>query len=92
MEDACHINFLIDFAHRKVSGSVVEYRSAVSEGLRFDCGLIIFSLFHALDRMKNIFLYFFFVRCALLKRPNNGNIRDGLGEMRDGKFLSTVKK
>ena len=59
MEDACHINFLIDFAHRKVSGSVVEYRSAVSEGLRFDCGLIIFSLFHALDRMKNIFLYFF---------------------------------
>lgn len=51
-----------------------------------------FPFSHALDRTKNIFLFFFCVRCALLKRPNNGNIRDGLGEMRDGKFLSTVKK
>ena len=42
-------------------GSVVEHQSVESEGLRFASsrGLIIFSLSHACDRMKNIFLYFF---------------------------------
>ena len=42
-------------------GSVVEHRSAKSKGLRFDSssGLRIFSLSHARDKTKNIFLYFF---------------------------------
>ena len=42
-------------------GSVVEHRSAEFEGLRFDSswGLRIFSLSHARDKTKNIFLYFF---------------------------------
>ena len=35
MQDACHMNFVIDLAHRRVCGSVVEHRSAESEGLRF---------------------------------------------------------
>ena len=41
--------------------SVVEHRSKESEGLRFDSswGLRIFSLSHARDKTKNIFLYFF---------------------------------
>ena len=34
MQNACHINFVIDLAHRRVS--VVEHRSAESEGLRLD--------------------------------------------------------
>ena len=39
--------------------SVVEYRSAESEGLRFisSWGLIIFSLSHARDKTKNISLF-----------------------------------
>ena len=36
MQDECHMNFVIDLAHREVSGSVVEHRNAESEGLRFD--------------------------------------------------------
>ena len=36
MQDACHMNFVIDLAYREVSGSVVEHRNAESEGLRFD--------------------------------------------------------
>ena len=42
-------------------GSVVEHRSAESEGLRFDSskGLIIFSLSHVRNETKNNFLYFF---------------------------------
>ena len=36
MQDACHMNFVIDLAHRRVCGSVIEHRSAESEGLRFD--------------------------------------------------------
>ena len=62
MQDACHVNFVIDLAHRGVSAAlVVEHRSAESEGLTLDSswGLRIFSLSHALDKMKNIFLYFF---------------------------------
>ena len=45
MQDACHMNFVIDPAHRGVS--VVEHRSAESEGLRFDSswGLRIFSFY-----------------------------------------------
>ena len=48
-------------------GSVVEHRSAESEGLRFDSswGLRIFSLSHAYDKTKNtknkIFLYFILI-------------------------------
>ena len=40
---------------------MVEHRNAESEGLRFDSswGLRIFSLSHAHDKAKNIFLYFF---------------------------------
>ena len=42
------------------SGSVVEYRSAESEGLRFvsSNGHIIFSFSHARDQTKNIFLLY----------------------------------
>ena len=49
------MNFVIDLAHRGVCGSVVEHRSAESEGLRFDSswGLRIFSLSHARDKTKN---------------------------------------
>ena len=54
------MNFVIDPAHRGVS--VVEHRSAESEGLRFDSlwGLGIFSLSHARDKTKrhiSLFLY-----------------------------------
>ena len=35
MQDACHMNFVIDLAHLRVCGSVVEHRSAESEALRF---------------------------------------------------------
>ena len=50
MLDACHMNFVIDLLTRK---------SLWCEGLRFDSswGLRIFSLAHARDKMKNIFLY-----------------------------------
>ena len=34
MQEACHVNFVIYLPHRKAS--VVEHRSAESEGLRFD--------------------------------------------------------
>ena len=59
MQDACHMNFVIDLAHRGVSvAEWLEHRSAESEGLRFDSswGLRIFSLSHARDKTKNIFL------------------------------------
>ena len=62
MQDACHMNFVIDLAHRGVSvAQWLEHRNAESEGLRFDTswGLRIFSLSHARDKTKNIFLYFF---------------------------------
>ena len=36
MQDVCHTNFVIDLAHGGVCGSVIEDRSAESEGLRFD--------------------------------------------------------
>ena len=54
MQDACHMNFVIDLAHRSLCGSVVEHRSVESEGLRFDSlwGLRIFSLSHARDKTK----------------------------------------
>ena len=35
MQDACHMNFVIDFANRSLCGLVVEYRSAEFEGLTF---------------------------------------------------------
>ena len=47
-------------APKSLCGSVVEYRSAETEGLRFHSSweLRTFSLSHARDRTKNIFLYF----------------------------------
>ena len=58
MQVACHMNFVIDLAHR--GGSVVEHRSTESKGLRFDSlwGLIIVSLSHARDETKK---YFFLI-------------------------------
>ena len=55
MQVACHMNFVIDLAHR--GGSVVEHRSTESKGLRFDSlwGLIIVSLSHARDETKKHF-------------------------------------
>ena len=49
MQDACHINFVIDLAHHSLCGSVVEHHSAESEELRLNCSweLKIFSLSHA---------------------------------------------
>ena len=54
MQDACHMNFVIDLAHSSLCGSVVEHRSAESEGLRFDSlwGIRTFSLSHARDKTK----------------------------------------
>ena len=55
MQDACHINFVIDLAHRGVSvAQRLEYRSAECEDLRFDSswGLRTFSLSHARDKPK----------------------------------------
>ena len=48
-------------AHLSLCSSVVEHPSAESDGLRFDSssGLRIFSLSHAREMTKNIFLYFF---------------------------------
>ena len=63
MQDTCHMNFLIDFAHNVVScGSFVEHRSTESEGLRFNSswGLGIFSLSHACDKTeKHLSLFFY---------------------------------
>ena len=50
MLDACHMNFVIDLAHQEVS---VVRRSEV----QFLMGTPNFSLAHARDKMKNIFLY-----------------------------------
>ena len=44
MQDACHMNLVIDPAHRRVCGLVVEHRSAEAEGR---------------DKTKNIFFYIF---------------------------------
>ena len=55
LQDACHMNFVIDLAHRGVSvAQWLEHRNAESEGLRFDTswGLRIFSLSHARDKTK----------------------------------------
>ena len=60
MQDARHMNFVIDLVHRRVCFSVVEHRSAESKGLRFVSSwrLRIFSISHARDKTANIFLYF----------------------------------
>ena len=57
MQVACHMNFVIDLAHR--GGSVVEHRSMESKGLRFDSlwGLRIFSLSHTRDETKKHFFF-----------------------------------
>ena len=53
------MNFSMGLAHRR--DSEVENRSAESEGLRFDSSwrLRTFSLSHARDKTKNIFIHFF---------------------------------
>ena len=55
MQDVCHIDFVIDLAHRGDSATQwLEHRSAESEDLRFDSswGLRIFSLSHARDKTR----------------------------------------
>ena len=55
MQDASHINFVIDLAQRGVPvAQWLGHRSAESEGLRFDSswGLKIFSLSHARNKTK----------------------------------------
>ena len=54
MWDACHMNFVIDLAHRRVS--VALWQSI--DGLRLDSswGLRFFFLSYACDKTKNIFL------------------------------------
>ena len=64
MQDACHMNFVIELAQRRVS--VVEHR-------RFDSSweLRIFSLSHASDKTKHISLYFFTeLKTYHLSNPN----------------------
>ena len=58
MQDACHINFVIDLAHRGVSvAQWLEHRSAEYEDLRFNSswGLRIFSLSRARNKTKTSF-------------------------------------
>ena len=54
LQDLFHKNFIIDLAHHRLRGSMVEYRNSESKGLRFNSwwGLRIFSLFHACEKMK----------------------------------------
>ena len=55
MQEACHMNFVIDLAHCGVSMfQWLEHLSAKSQGLRFNStwGLKSFSLSHACDEMK----------------------------------------
>ena len=58
MQDARHMNFVIDLVHRRVCFSVVEHRSAESKGLRFVTSWRL-RISHARDKTANIFLYFF---------------------------------
>ena len=63
MQDVCYMNFVIDHARPwSLCGSLVECWSTESEGLRFGSSweLGTFSLSHARDKMKNIFLYYSF--------------------------------
>ena len=63
MQDVCYMNFVIDHARPwSLCGSLVECWSTESEGLRFSSSweLGTFSLSHARDKMKNIFLYYSF--------------------------------
>ena len=57
MQDACHMNFVIDLAHHSLCGSLVEHRSAESEGLMFDSSWRIWSFSSSLarDKTKNMF-------------------------------------
>ena len=55
MQDACHMNFVIDLAHRGVSvAQWLEHRSAKirRSEVRFVIGLKIFSFSHARDKTK----------------------------------------
>ena len=54
MQDASHVNFVKDLAHLSLCGSVVEHRSAESEGLRLDSswGLRNVSLSRAREKTK----------------------------------------
>ena len=57
MQDACHMNFVIDLAHYGVSvARWLEHQSVESEGPKVR-SLINFSLYYTLDKTKkNIFL------------------------------------
>ena len=58
MQDACHMNFVIDLAHYGVSvAQWLEHQSVESEGPKVR-SLINFSLYYARDKTKkkNIFL------------------------------------
>ena len=62
MQGTCHLNFVIDLAHRTLCGSIIEYWSAESEGLRFDSswGLRIFLFFPRSwqdEKHLSLFLY-----------------------------------
>ena len=61
VQHMCHMNLVIDLADRRVCCSVVEHWSTEFKGLRFDSswGQRIFSLSHARDKTKNIFLISF---------------------------------
>ena len=59
MQDACHMNFIIDLAHGRVS--VAQWQSIEAQGLRFDSSwrLRVFSSSYARDQTKNVFFYLF---------------------------------
>ena len=69
MQDAGHMNFTIDLAHRGVFvAQWLEHLRAESEGLKFDSswGLRIFSLSHARDKTKKKYLSLFLYRAQNL--------------------------
>ena len=62
LRNRCHMNFIIEIAHRGVfvtQWQSIEPRNAKVWGSIPHAGLRIFSLSHARDMTKNIFLYFF---------------------------------
>ena len=69
LQDVCHMNFVIDLAHRGVSvAQWLEHRSAESEGCRLDSSwrLRIFSLSHARDKTKKHLSPFLYLAQNLL--------------------------
>ena len=74
IQDACHMNFVIDLAHRGVSvAQWLEHQSAESEGLRFDSSWVlrVFLCPTLVTRRKNVchcfeVFRFFFNRSGIL--------------------------